>query len=113
MCHPEKYLHLRILGASSQSSRPGSPTADNRRPRSELRRADVKVPHFVAERLTSRLWSGIEETYAAILAHPFVRGLQDGSLERESFEFYVVQDAHYLRDYARALSVASARKSVV
>jgi thiaminase/transcriptional activator TenA len=55
------------------------------------------------------LWSGIEETYAAILEHPFVAGLRDGSLERESFQFYVIQDAHYLREYARALSVASAR----
>ena len=75
----------------------------------ELRWGRVKVPRFVAERLTTELWSGIEETYAAILAHPFVKGLQDGLLERESFEFYVVQDAHYLRDYARALSIASAR----
>jgi len=61
------------------------------------------------ERFTEELWSGISGTYAAILEHPFVRGLEDGSLERESFEFYVVQDAHYLREYARALSVAAAR----
>jgi thiaminase len=51
------------------------------------------------------LWSGIEEIYAAILAHPFLRGLTDASLERETFQFCVVQDAHYLREYARALSV--------
>ena len=59
--------------------------------------------------LTQELWSGIEGTYAAILDHPFVTGLTDGSLPREAFLFYVVQDAHYLRDYARALSVAAAR----
>ncbi|MGH2952537.1 MAG: thiaminase II [Solirubrobacterales bacterium] len=58
---------------------------------------------------TAELWSGIEDTYEAILEHPFVLGLTDGSLERESFAFYVTQDAHYLRDYARALSVAAAR----
>jgi thiaminase/transcriptional activator TenA len=58
---------------------------------------------------TSELWAGIEDTYASILAHPFVAGLTDGSLPREAFEFYVVQDAHYLREYARALSIASAR----
>lgn len=61
------------------------------------------------ERLSVELWSGIEEIYAAILAHPFVTGLTDGSLERGSFQFYVVQDAHYLREYARALSLAAAR----
>jgi thiaminase (transcriptional activator TenA) len=67
------------------------------------------VLSLVPESFSRQLWSGIEETYAAIIEHPFVGGLRDGSLERESFEFYVVQDAHYLRDYARALSVASAR----
>jgi thiaminase (transcriptional activator TenA) len=58
---------------------------------------------------SAELWSSIEEIYAAVLAHPFVTGLTDGSLERESFQFYVVQDAHYLREYARALSLAAAR----
>jgi len=47
--------------------------------------------------------------YAAILEHPFLRGLADGSLERERFRFYVVQDAHFLREYARALSALAAR----
>ena len=46
------------------------------------------------ERFTGELWSGIEATYQAILEHPFIMGLTDGSLERASFEFYVVQDAH-------------------
>lgn len=58
---------------------------------------------------TAELWAGIEDTYRSILEHPFVSGLTDGSLERESFVFYVVQDAHYLREYARALSLAAAR----
>ncbi len=58
---------------------------------------------------TTELWSGIDATYGAILDHPFIKGLTDGALERESFAFYVVQDAHYLREYARALSVCSAR----
>src|SRR5207247_790027 len=43
--------------------------------------------------------------------HPFVRGLMDGSLPRESFEFYAVQDALYLREFARALSLVAARAS--
>ncbi len=55
------------------------------------------------------LWRAIEPIYAAILAHPFVRGLTDGSLPREAFRFYAVQDALYLRDFARALSLAAAR----
>ena len=59
--------------------------------------------------LTRRLWDSITDVYDQILAHPFVAGLADGSLDREAFRYYVVQDALYLRDYARALSVCGAR----
>ena len=58
---------------------------------------------------TRELWKSIEPIYAAILEHPFLRGLTDGSLPRESFKFYAVQDALYLREFARALSLAAAR----
>ena len=47
--------------------------------------------------------------YEAILRHPFVAGLTDGSLPRDRFRFYAVQDALYLREFARALSLAAAR----
>ena len=58
---------------------------------------------------TDELWQSIETIYASILRHPFLRGLTDGSLPRESFRFYTVQDALYLREFARALSIAAAR----
>ncbi len=58
---------------------------------------------------TGELWRSIEPIYAAILDHPFVRGLTDGSLSRESFRFYAIQDALYLRDFARALALVAAR----
>ena len=58
---------------------------------------------------TAELWNSIDTIYAAILRHPFLRGLTDGSLPRESFRFYSVQDALYLREFARALSIAAAR----
>jgi len=58
---------------------------------------------------TDDLWKSIESIYAAILRHPFLEGLSDGSLSRESFRFYAVQDALYLREFARGLSIAAAR----
>jgi len=58
---------------------------------------------------TAALWRAIEPIYAAILAHPFLGGLTDGSLDREAFRFYAMQDARDLRDFARALSIAAAR----
>jgi len=57
----------------------------------------------------AELWKSIETIYAAILRHPFLKGLTDGSLSHESFRFYAVQDALYLREFARALSIAAAR----
>lgn len=58
---------------------------------------------------SAELWKSIEPIYSAILHHPFVRGLGDGSLNHERFKFYVVQDALYLREFGRALAVAAAR----
>jgi thiaminase/transcriptional activator TenA len=56
-----------------------------------------------------RLWDEIEPTFAAILAHPFVTGLTDGTLDADVFAHYVAQDVHYLRDYARALALVGAK----
>jgi thiaminase/transcriptional activator TenA len=51
----------------------------------------------------------MEPVFKQILGHPFVTGLTDGSLPMESFAYYVAQDSHYLRDYARALAMVSAK----
>jgi thiaminase (transcriptional activator TenA) len=73
------------------------------------------VPGVTAEPTTpparprDQLWADVEEVYAAILRHPFVTGLTDGSLPREAFRHYIVQDAHYLRGYARALALCAAK----
>jgi thiaminase/transcriptional activator TenA len=63
----------------------------------------------MSDSFTSELWDGITDIYDAILAHPFVGGLTDGSLPAEAFAFYVVQDALYLRGYAQALAAVASR----
>jgi len=63
----------------------------------------------MTDTLSGLLWSRIEHIYQGVLAHPFVTGLTDGSLPPESFRHYIVQDAHYLRGYARALAVCAAK----
>jgi thiaminase/transcriptional activator TenA len=63
----------------------------------------------MTDSLTGRLWGSIDEIFQQILNHAFVRGLTDGSLDRDRFKFYVIQDALYLRDYARALAICGAR----
>ena len=58
---------------------------------------------------TADLWYGISDIYRAILAHPFIRGLTDGTLPAESFAFFVVQDGLYLKQYAAALAAVASR----
>lgn len=58
---------------------------------------------------TDELWAEAEDVYGAILGHPFLAGLTDGTLDEAAFAYYVAQDAHYLRDYARALAVVGAK----
>ncbi len=62
------------------------------------------MAHFSQE-----LFQRVEGIYGSILAHPFVKGLTDGSLSEEAFRFYAVQDALYLQDYARGLSLLAAK----
>lgn len=57
--------------------------------------------------VTDGWWADTAATRAAIDALPFVRGLADGSLDRDVFDHYVGQDALYLLDFARALASAS------
>jgi thiaminase/transcriptional activator TenA len=61
------------------------------------------------DRLRDRMWAAMEGVFARILVHPFLAGLADGSLPRDAFTHYVVQDALYLVDYARALALVGAK----
>jgi thiaminase/transcriptional activator TenA len=58
---------------------------------------------------TNELWRSITSIYNEILAHPFLLGLTDGTLGEDRFRFYILQDTFYLREYARALSLAGVR----
>ncbi|MEM4289332.1 MAG: thiaminase II [Nitrososphaerota archaeon] len=56
-----------------------------------------------------RLWLGVKDVYNSILAHPFLSGLTDGSLDMKVFKEYVIQDALYLSRFSRALAVLGAK----
>ncbi|MFQ5912749.1 MAG: thiaminase II [Nitrospinota bacterium] len=47
-----------------------------------------------------------EGIWREIHAHPFVRGIGDGSLPVEAFRFYMRQDYVFLVEYARVLALA-------
>ena len=47
--------------------------------------------------------------WQAIFAHSFVKGMGDGSLSRDRFEFYLKQDYLYLIDFSRVFALACAK----
>ncbi|ANW67775.1 thiaminase II [Mycobacterium sp. djl-10] len=62
-----------------------------------------------ADPWSTQLWREITPIFEAIVAHPFITGLTDGSLEADVFAHYVAQDVHYLREYSRTLALIGAR----
>jgi len=63
----------------------------------------------MTDSFTSELWQGASGVYEAILTHPFLTGLTDGTLPEEAFAFYVVQDSLYLKQYGHTLAAIASR----
>jgi thiaminase/transcriptional activator TenA len=51
--------------------------------------------------------------WRAIHAHPFVRGIGDGTLSPDRFRFYLEQDYVYLIDFSRVIALAAAKAETV
>jgi len=68
----------------------------------------MKKDGFYAEirRNTEPLWK-------TILDHPFVRGIGDGTLARDRFEFYLKQDYVYLIDFSRVFGLAAVKSATL
>lgn len=63
----------------------------------------------MAEKFSTDAWQRNQPIYAKIIAMPFNVELARGTLSEDRFQHYMVQDAHYLEGFARALSLASAK----
>jgi thiaminase/transcriptional activator TenA len=46
----------------------------------------------------------VKEYYEAYLAHPFITGILEGTLSKEKYERYLIQDTHYLKDYSKVFA---------
>ena len=58
---------------------------------------------------TDELWTSATKLRAAVHNHPFNVELAAGTLSRDAFSHYMVQDSLYLRGYARVLALAAAK----
>ena len=54
--------------------------------------------------VTQRLYEAAKPIWQACHDHPFVKGIGDGTLDREKFQYFLLQDYLYLFDYARVFA---------
>ncbi|WP_420889893.1 thiaminase II [Geobacillus kaustophilus] len=56
-----------------------------------------------------QLRQAADPIWQASFRHPFVQELGQGTLAREKFRYYVMQDAYYLRHFARVQAIGAAK----
>jgi thiaminase/transcriptional activator TenA len=54
-------------------------------------------------------WSANKALYEKIRTMPFNTALAEGTLDENRFKHYIIQDAHYLIAFGRALAIAAAK----
>lgn len=55
---------------------------------------------------TKDIWQSYNE-------HPFVKGIEAGTLDKEKFRYYIIQDFLYLEDYAKSFAIGIAKAKSV
>ena len=55
------------------------------------------------------LLDAVKDIWSQYHVHPFVLGIRDGTLDREKFRYYIIQDYLYLMDYARTFAIGVAK----
>ena len=58
---------------------------------------------------TDRLLDAVQEIWSQYNEHPFVKGIENGSLDLEKFRYYIIQDSLYLEDYAKTFAIGVAK----
>lgn len=60
-------------------------------------------------RFSQRLYEKVKPIWDQTHAHPFVKGLGKGDLDKEAFAFYMKQDYVFLIDYAKLFALGSVK----
>ncbi len=66
-------------------------------------------------KFSESLYESVKDIWDSYYTHPFVRGIGEGTLDKDKFKFYMIQDYLYLLDYAKvyALGVVKAETEEV
>lgn len=59
--------------------------------------------------LTDILLKETENIWEKYYSHPFVKGIEDGTLDKEKFKFYMIQDYLYLIEYTKVFAIGIAK----
>ncbi|WP_163538788.1 thiaminase II [Gracilibacillus sp. YIM 98692] len=60
-------------------------------------------------KFSERLYQKLLPIWRKNHAHPFVKGMGDGTLEKEKFRFYMVQDYLYLIEYSKLFALGAVK----
>lgn len=60
-------------------------------------------------KFTDRLYNNIQPDWKKNHTHPFVTGMGDGTLDKEKFRFYMIQDYLYLIEYAKLFAIGAVK----
>ncbi|MCM3441632.1 thiaminase II [Metabacillus halosaccharovorans] len=62
---------------------------------------------------SQRLYDKVKLIWEQNHAHPFVQGMGDGTLAKEKFRFYMIQDYLYLIEYAKVFALGAVKATDV
>ncbi len=63
------------------------------------------------KRKVDELIDSVRELWSSFDEHPFVKGIADGTLDKDKFKYYQIQDYLYLIDYARVFALGAVKAS--
>ncbi|MFN7249744.1 MAG: thiaminase II [Anaerobacillus sp.] len=64
-------------------------------------------------KFSERLYTELQPIWRKNHAHPFVQAIGDGTLDKEKFRFFMVQDYLYLIDYAKLFALGAVKATDV
>lgn len=59
--------------------------------------------------LTHQLFESVRPIWESYLKHPFIQGISDGTLPKEKFQYYMIQDYLYLYEYAKVFALGAVK----
>jgi thiaminase/transcriptional activator TenA len=63
----------------------------------------------ISMKFSARLYDKLQPIWRKNHAHPFVKEMGDGTLDKEKFRFYMIQDYLYLIDYAKLFALGAVK----